>query len=149
MSRVLLVGLAPSRHGDPRRPLIGGKGSGARLMKFAGLSMREYARDFDRVNLFREWPGYATTKGDRVPGLPERRAAATRIIMSAQGRRVIFVGNAVAEAFGFPHEPYIWAMPFGEFAGAAKIPHPSPVSRVLNDTRAQRRFGRFLRAARC
>ena len=146
MSRPLLVGLAPSRDGDPSRPLVG-RGSGDRLMSFCHLTLREYVRGFDRVNLLDDWPGYANGKGDHVPSLADRRVAAARVMVRARGRRVVFLGNAVAEAFGFVGAAYGWTQPFWPFAGAAKVPHPSAVSRKLNDPMEQRRFRRFLRKA--
>ena len=60
--RLLMIGQAPGRNGDPGDPL-GGR-LGKRLAKLAGVTFERYLDVTDRMNMFDEWPG-KEGKGDK------------------------------------------------------------------------------------
>jgi len=141
MSRVLLVGQAPSRTSDPSRPLEQSQ-SGRRLLRLSGLQPEQFKRTFEMMNLLDCWPGAAKT-GDLFP-MPEARLFAERMLPSLAGRRVILLGPAVAEAFRV-RAPLLRWLPGGRLASAwAIFPHPSGVSRYWNDPERVREASYFL-----
>lgn len=136
--RVILCGQAPGKGGDPRRPLVGGI-TGHRLRQLSGLSQDDYIAAFDRCNVIDYWPGYARPKGDEFPMKIAREAAAKKQ-MAWNGRRVVFVGIAVAEAFRVdPKIPlFTWKtrtvqVPADLVFEFAVMPHASPINRFWND----------------
>lgn len=138
--KVLLIGQAPGRGGDPSRPLLGGR-VGSKLISMLGISEREYVRRFDRINALNFWPG-KNGKGDRFP-MREARKIALRKLNVISGRRILFVGIAAANAFGFDHALLRWR----RFNGgrAAILPHPSGVNRWWNDLINRQNARRFMR----
>lgn len=129
MERIILIGQAPARIGRPNRPLIDGR-SGEFLRDLTGCTLWQYARRFERVNLLAKFPGSAP-HGDLFPSA-EARDAANRMIDSLAGRRVVFVGRAVATAFGHFDAPfYAWLRDDRGFRFAA-MPHPSGVNHHWN-----------------
>lgn len=134
MTRIVLIGQAPNRRGRPDRPLIGGR-SGEFLQSLAGMTLWQYARAFERRNLLAAFPGSAP-HGDLFPAA-EARTAAVEMAPSLAGRRVIFVGRAVAAAFGHEQAPfYAWAKDDRGFEFAV-IPHPSGVNTHWNRSGAK------------
>ena len=134
--RPLLVGQAPSRTSDPRRPLEG-KGAPARLAGLLGMRAEDLNRSFRRMNVLDEWPGRCG-KGDAFPaGLAREAAKKVRL----RGR-VVFLGKGAARAFGFRGEFLGWS----DFGGsrAAIFPHPSGVNRWFNDAGNRRRAREFM-----
>lgn len=99
MSRVVIIGQAPSRLSDPSEPLSGN--SGRRLASLAGLSLPEFLDRFERRNLLDAWPGKAG-KGDAFVRAGEARALAESLRAGLATRRVVLLGTAVARAFGLP-----------------------------------------------
>lgn len=140
--RIVLIGQAPAKAGEePRHALIGGK-TGARLQFMTGCTtMRDYVQRFERWNLLAEFPGRAG-KGHAFPlALARDRAAALRPALA--GRTVVFVGLAVARAFGDRDaDPYIHKLYREGFDGAS-IPHPSPINRYWNEVENWKRVRRF------
>lgn len=151
--RTLLIGQAPARTSDPAVPLRDGA-SGRRLARLVGLGPAEYAEAFDRVNLLDSWPGSAG-KGDRFPAALARLAADRLLPALARrarsGGRVVFVGGAVARAFGFEAAPLLWRAWKPGAADrpviAARLPHPSGVNPWWNDETNRRAAAEFLRSA--
>ena len=94
--KVLLIGQAPSRSGDPLTPLEGR--NGRRFASLAGISFDEYLERTERMNLFDEWPG-KNGKGDAWDPVEARRRAED-LRFGLIGWRVLFVGRNVAAAFG-------------------------------------------------
>jgi uracil-DNA glycosylase len=129
-SKVVLVGQAPGRNGDPKTPLFGGRGTGKKLADLFGMDRKKYEDSFKRMNVLDAWPGRAG-KGDRFP-IRDARAAAKQKLRALRGRTVVFVGIGTAAVFGFdPGRPLKWA---GFNGGvAAVLPHPSGVNRWWND----------------
>lgn len=152
--KTVLIGQAPSRTSDPRRPLSGDP-LASKLAALCGLTKAEYLRAFERRNLLDRWPGKAT-KGDAWPA-KEALSAAWNLGPRLRGRRAIFLGRRVAEAFGMPKRaPFLDWVAFrvrprpGNRAGhsvgeAAIFPHPSGVNLWWNDPRNVRRAARFLK----
>lgn len=139
--KVLLVGEAPSRGGDPAAPLEGK--IGRRLAEFSGLTFEEYLARTDRINLFGYWPG-AAGKGSSFP-MNEAvwLASLIKISRAKQSARVILLGKRVAKAFGMRSPAYLeWC----DFHGVqyAVIPHPSGINRWYNSTANKSALRRFL-----
>lgn len=128
MSRVVIIGQAPSRLSDPSEPLSGN--SGRRLASLAGLSLPEFLDRFERRNLLDAWPGKAG-KGDAFVRAGEARALAESLRAGLATRRVVLLGTAVARAFGFPGAPFEFR-PYWE-GSFATCPHPSGTNRWWND----------------
>jgi uracil-DNA glycosylase len=135
--RIVLIGQAPGA-GEDRGPLVGGV-SGGRLQALAGMTILQYCRAFERRNLIPYYPGRARGgRGDFFPRI-EARIEARKIARTLIGRRVIFVGIAVAEAFDIvAPRPFQWylcrsadMLASENFYGAA-IPHPSGLNHFWN-----------------
>ena len=140
-AKILLIGQAPSRTGDPNTPLLGRLGN--KITSICGLTESEYRRQFDRRNVLPKWPG-RNGKGDAFP-LNEARKRARRMLPDITSRRVIFIGKNSARAFGFKANFLTWQT----FANnrAAILPHPSGINRWWNDPKNRRRAGRFMKSA--
>lgn len=135
--KTILLGQAPSAESDPARPLGPDGVSGRRLARIADMAA------FELRNLLRAFPGRAA-KGDAFPKA-EGQLAAAALIARLRGRRVIFLGRNVAEAFGFAwKEPMVWHQHVG--FTAARLPHPSGVNLWWNDAKNVRAAAAFLRA---
>lgn len=142
MSKLLLIGMAPARTGDPAKVLQGR--TGLWLADLMGLPLDEYLRRTDRRNLFDRWPG-KSGKGDAWDA-QEARIRAGILMPDVLGRRVLFVGRAVAAAFAMPRVPLLtWVGACG--AWVAVVPHPSGIVRWWNSEENRARAGEFLRLA--
>lgn len=125
MNRTLLIGQAPSRSGADR---FEGR-SGRRLAILAGLSDETFRATFDRENLLPALPP-SSGRGDAFP-TSAARTSAVDVASRLTGRRVVFVGLAVARAFRFEIPVFTWAERFG--AIVAVTPHPSGLNLFWND----------------
>jgi uracil-DNA glycosylase len=143
--RPVFVGQAPSRHGDPTKPLTGRPGR--KLAELASMVPMEFYLSTVRVNLL---PYYVGTNGDgdAFP-MPDARGNAERMAPVLDGRTVVLVGRRVAEAFGCRLGWFEWGDDHFAARGGtvriryATIPHPSGRNRFWNDqenTQAARRF---------
>lgn len=130
--KIILVGQAPGPTGPPPgRPLVGGA-TGERLRGLTGLDLKHYLWRFETTNVLDYYPGKSGKKGDRFP-MVEARLEANQKAKSWTGRTVVFVGLAVAEAFGaISPIPFEWRMYWPGFRGAP-IPHPSPITLFWNE----------------
>ena len=147
--KLVLVGQAPSRSGDPTRPLAGGP-VGKKLAALFGATLDEYVERTERHNLLGKWPGRAG-KGDCFP-MSRAKQAAGVLCEALGGRDVIFVGKNVAAAFGIRKATYLsWALFCDEASGAsfeaAVVPHPSGINRWWNDPKNRRAARAFMRRA--
>src|SRR3990172_5633772 len=141
--RVILIGQAPSRDGDPERPLLGNPGHEGLLYRLSGAATRDqFEAIFEARNLLAAWPGSSKSKGDRFP-IKDARAAAERMLPELAGRRVVLLGVGVAKAFGFkPDTPRLtWIERDG--VTFALSPHPSLVNLWWNDNRNRAEAARF------
>lgn len=141
---ITIVGEAPSRSSDPRRPFCGA--SGERLAKLAGLGgYGELAAAARLVNVLPRWPGSgnAGEKGSRFP-IARAKRAARRVDL---GGVAIFAGRRVARAFGISDlECFEWRLT-SDLRWVAIIPHPSGCNRFWNYPKNRALAARFLEAA--
>ena len=138
----VMVGQAPSRRGDPLRPVVG---YAERLAELAGMTPEGIRLAFDFANCLDEWPG-AHKHGDMFP-MDAARVGASKLMPRLLGRRVVLLGRGVARAFGMP--PMIewgtWCRMLMGTWHAAVFPHPSGRNRFWNDEAEARRMGLWLR----
>jgi len=141
--RTILIGQAPSRDGDPARPLLGPEGKEGLLYRLSGAVNRDqFEARFEARNLLATYPGRSKGKGDLFP-MAEARTAAERMLPELIGRRVVLLGVGVARAFGFDstQQPFVWIERDG--ATFALSPHPSFVNRYWNVTSTRAAAARF------
>jgi hypothetical protein len=138
VQKLLLIGQAPSRHGDPERPLEGRIGK--LLAELAGVSFEEYMEQTERMNLLNRWPGKAG-KGDRWDAQAAReRASELKQVFS--GRVAVLLGRNVAGAFGLNALPWLtWTEKFG--GRLSIIPHLSGIVTWWNSDENRRKAGDF------
>jgi hypothetical protein len=136
--KIGLVGQAPSRRGDPRKPLAGP--NGRKIARLAGLSYDELiACRRKHLN-----PHYSGKRGkgdafDRAKGYVN----AADVLMDWRVERIVLLGKNVARCFGFRDLPFlaeisIYGRRFLIF------PHPSGINRWWNERRNERRARQFL-----
>jgi uracil-DNA glycosylase len=141
--KVGLVGQAPSRRGDPRRPLAGPNGK--KIARLAGMSYDELIACRRRhLN-----PDYNGRPGKGEAFDHERgNMNAADVLMDWRVERIVLLGKNVARCFGFRDLPFlaeirVYGRRFLIF------PHPSGVNRWWNERRNERRarqlLQRFLR----
>jgi hypothetical protein len=141
--KIGLVGQAPSRRGDPRKPLAGPNGQ--KIARLAGMS-------YDELIACRRKHLNTHYKGKRSKGEAFDRANgnvnAADILMDWRVERIVLLGKNVARCFGFRDLPFlaeihIYGRRFLIF------PHPSGTNRWWNERRNERRarqlLQRFLR----
>ena len=139
--RPLVVGEAPSRTSDQRRP-IGGR-CGDRLAEFADLSVAEFRRRVARANLLGAWPGASGPKGATFP-LAEARSRAVGLRRRfVGGRTVVLLGKRVGSAFRVSTD-YFEPIVVGR-ARIVVVPHPSGVNRWYNEPSNVARMRAFMR----
>ena len=134
---VIVVGQAPSKTSDPRRPLSGR--SGRRLCALLGVTS---LRAFRCVNLIQRYPGAASGKGDKFNPTRARRAA-HRLIAENQGEVFLLLGRGVAQAFNLRMPFFEWRDVHGVKVGV--IPHPSGVNFMYNDPTVRDQVAPFVR----
>lgn len=145
-NRVLMIGQAPGKAGAlPGTELVGGY-TGERLRRAFGGTLWQYVRRFERRNLLREFPG-AGPFGDRFPRT-EAAEAARSIAPLLRGRKVLFVGIAVAQAFRLRGSPMTWHTDPTLGCEWAVLPHPSGRNPWWNSHENREQAARFLGALR-
>lgn len=153
MPNLTIVGEAPSRSSDPKRPFAGA--SGRTLAKLAGLDgYEELAARASLANVLKRWPGegFAGEKGSRFPIKKARRAASR--MKFEDGHLVVLAGKRVADAFGIRFSDYFnWKIlrRGGVLRWFVCVPHPSGCNRWFNyrkNVKVAERFFRELFAER-
>lgn len=137
----MLVGQAPSRRGDPEKPLEGDLVV-RRLAGACGMGREEYMALTERCNVLRRWPG-KSGKGDRFP-MRQAKTNARRLALRFGGRRVILLGRSVAKAFGLTVGYLKWV---NIGFDVAVVPHPSGINRWWNGARNKAAARRFMEDA--
>ena len=141
--KIGLVGQAPSRRGDPCKPLAGPNGQ--KIARLAGMSYDELIA-CRRKHLNTHYSG-KRRKGDAFDHAKGRVKAAD-ILLDWRVERIVLLGKNVARCFGFRDLPFlaeisIYGRRFLIF------PHPSGTNRWWNERRNERRarqlLQRFLR----
>ena len=141
--KIGLVGQAPSRRGDPRKPLAGPNGK--KIARLAGMSYDELIA-CRRRHLNTHYNGQRG-KGDPFD-LAKGNVKAADVLLDWRVERIVLLGKNVARCFGFRDLPFlaeisIYGRRFLIF------PHPSRMNRWWNERRNERRarqlLQRFLR----
>lgn len=126
--RPLLTGQSPGPNTRPELPLfcLPKTSAGGRLQELTGLTRGRYLAGFQRMNLLYEHPG-RHKRDDKFP-VREARVAANAVKPLLEGRRVIFIGRKVGDAFGYGSQVAPWHewgyCPKWSFTYAC-VPHPS------------------------
>lgn len=130
--KTILIGLDPGE--GPWNEVLPAEGySGGRLVRMMDLSGDGYARTFDKVNLH---PGIRDHHDDRP--------SARNLLPLLEGRRVVFLGRRVAEAFGIRRPFLRWNVEQDKRILSCTIPHPSGKSRWWNDPRNRSDAEKFI-----
>lgn len=131
----LIVGELNPYGGELRHALFPypANSTGHRLcVKVMGLTMREYLKSFDRVNLcYGKWSKF------------EAASVASNIKWSDDREDVILLGSKVCDAFGFPYAPFSTMLSKGKTF--AILPHPSGLCRTWNEPGSYAKARRLLR----
>ena len=141
--KVGLVGPAPSRRGDPSKPLAGPNGQ--RIARLAGIS-------HDELIAFRRRHLNTHYRGKRGKGHEFDHARgnvnAADILLDWRVERIVLLGKNVARCFGIRDLPFLAEI---RIYGRRFLlcPHPSGTNRWWNERRNERRarqiLQRFLR----
>jgi uracil-DNA glycosylase len=141
--KIGLVGQAPSRRGDPRKPLAGPNGQ--KIARLAGISHDELI-GCRRMHLNTRYSG-KRRKGDAF-NRAKGTVKAADVLLDWRVERIVLLGKNVARCFGLRDVPFlaeirIYGRRFLIF------PHPSGINRWWNERRNERRarqvLQRFLR----
>ncbi len=139
---ILIVGQGPSKSGVGKPPLDG-NGSGDRLAKLCGVTKEKMFEMVDAVNLLDEWYG-KNGKGDKFPiEIAREKAKVLAASDWKKYKRIVFLGQNVADAFGFCGEPLI-RLAFEGHEDVSMLPHPSGVNRFYNDLNNKKAANTFL-----
>jgi hypothetical protein len=99
---------------------------------------------FELRNVFDRWPGAFDGKGDRFP-MARARERAQVLREALRGRRVVFVGKAVAKAFGVSGDVLCWRRAGHLGFEFSVVPHPSGINTWWNDEDNRRAASHFFR----
>ena len=141
--KIGLVGQAPSRRGDPRRPLAGP--NGRKIAQLGGMSYDELIA-CRRKHLNTQYNGKPGKRDvfDEVQG----NIKAANVLLDWRVERIVLLGKNVAHCFGFRDVPFLAEI---SLYGRSFLifPHPSRVNRWWNERRNEQRarqlLQRFLR----
>lgn len=152
MTRLLMIGQAPSRETDGLPPFVGrcGKFLAEQLL---GTTQELMLQNHDFVNVLDRWPG-AGIGGDKFP-IPEAKVAAQKLLSQMSGRVVVLLGHNVARAFGVQKFNYMqWYevrnpenLSIVMCNRAGIIPHVSGRVRAWNLAKNREAAAKFLREA--
>jgi uracil-DNA glycosylase len=141
--KIGLVGQAPSRRGDPRRPLAGANGQ--KIARLAGMTYDELiACRRKHLNTHHIGKHGKSNTFDRAKG----NIKAADVLLDWRVERIVLLGKNVARCFGFGDVPFlaeinVYGRRFLIF------PHPSGTNRWWkerqNERRAQQLLQQFLR----
>ena len=141
--KIGLVGQAPSRRGDPRKPLAGP--NGRKIARLASMSYDELiACRRKHLNTHYNGKRGKSDAFDHAKG----KVNAADVLLDWRVKRIVLLGKNVARCFGFRDLPFlaeisIYGRRFLIF------PHPSGINRWWNERRNERRarqlLQRFLR----
>lgn len=145
--RIMILGIAPGKNGDLKRPFFPSKRSGKTLRCWFGEDAEER---FILANASMRFLGKNGSKGDRVP---RRLSIATRdLIRESRPELIIAMGLAVAQLLGASRtNERLDDAAFETRSSDLNVPvmlfpHPSGVNRWLNDPKNRKKT---IAAARC
>ena len=139
--KIGLVGQAPSRRGDPRKPLAGPNGQ--KIARLAGMSYNELLacrrKHLNPDNNSKRYNGFDHAKGN---------VNAADVLLDWRVERIVLLGKNVARCFGFRDLPFL-----AEISVYGRrfliFPHPASTNRWWNERQNERRarqlLQRFLR----
>jgi hypothetical protein len=136
--KIGLVGQAPSRRGDPRKPLAGPNGQ--KIARLAGMSYDELiACRRKHLNTHRSGERDKGNAFDHAKG----NINAADVLLDWRVERIVLLGKDVARCFGFRDLPFlaeirIYGRRFLIF------PHPSGANRWWNEQQNEERARQFL-----
>lgn len=128
--KIVLVGEAPNRTGDPSRPLMGRIGK--RIADLCNLGIKDYSRAFELRNLLARWPG-RSGKGSEFP-FAQAKAAAATLRLGKRKAKFVLLGSRLAKAAGMDSIPKFDPARIGKSI-VIVVPHPSGINRWWNDRR--------------
>jgi hypothetical protein len=140
--KIGLVGQAPSRRGDPRKPLAGPNGQ--KMARLAGMSYDELIA-CRRKHLNTHSSG---KRGKDAFDHAKGNVNAADVLMDWRVERIVLLGKNVARCFGLRDVPFLAEI---HIYGRRFLicPHPSGTNRWWNERRNERRarqiLQRFLR----
>ncbi len=143
MTRVLIIGEAPSKNEPDPKPIEGRIGH--RLAAYAGLTFEEFLARTERVNLLdvRQDTAEKGFTFDHTKAVEQAR----KIIASLEpNRHVILLGKRVARAVGCMKD-YFEPCHLENNITLYVVPHPSGINRWYNDPANQNMMERFMHAA--
>lgn len=126
---MIIIGEAPSRRGDPERPLSA-EPIRSRLIELFGAEAYLAA---EKTNLLPANPGpKAVGKGDALPATDARTGALLLFDACRRARLAVFLGKRVARAFRVAGAPYLARMRHIEGFDFFVVPHPSGINHWWN-----------------
>lgn len=130
----LIIGEAPSKNEVTPRPLEGRVGK--RLAALCGLTLDEYLKHFDRVNLL-DVRQDTKEKGFEFDHKLARVKAEYMLEFDIEPNRIVLLlGWRVAKAFNLDHLGYFEEQRHPDSSAEFRVlPHPSGVNRWWNDIR--------------
>lgn len=147
---LMIVGQAPSRGGDPAKPLMS-EPIRSNLEGLLGVGPVTFDLYVGKVNLLMTYPGPSYgRKGDAFNSREARVRAGLLRPRLVAWKHVLFLGARTAAAFGFRDPDAIrltWrTTDLLPGVACAMLPHPSGVNLWWNDSSNRRRATRFMRA---
>jgi uracil-DNA glycosylase len=134
--KIGLVGQAPSRRGDPRKPLAGP--NGRKIADLAGMSYDELIA-CRRKHLNAHYNGKTGDRFDHAKG----NLNAADVLLDWRVERIVLLGKNVARCFGFRDLPFL-----AEISVYGRrfliFPHPSQANRWWNERKNERRARQLL-----
>lgn len=125
MARFIIVGVNDPYNQTPLQPDIIGS-SGHKLWSMTGLSMPNYVRYFERVNLW----SMSDNKNEFVGR--ERAKGIVSTVSGSVDAFIICLGKDVARAFGIEGKPKMKFFGLKNNVWVAHLPHPSGLNRWYN-----------------
>jgi hypothetical protein len=113
------------------------------MADIAGLTTEAFLERAEALNIFDAYQGPAKSHGDAFDVV---RAAKIAESLPIDGRRVVFLGHAVAHAFGHRRVDFFTALKDPRAQVAWCMPHPSRGSRWWNKSNNCTTARLFLRA---
>jgi len=139
MHNVGLIGQAPSRRGDPSKPLAGP--NGRKIARLAGMSYEELMA-CRRRHLNTRYNG-KHRNGDSFDHAKGNINAAD-VLLDWRVERIVLLGKNVARCFGFRDLPFLAEIRiYGR--RFLLLPHPSGINRWWNERRNEQRARQLLR----
>lgn len=142
MSKMVFIGQQPNSHDDEGNPIpIRPNSTGRRLVQMMGITDEAFEKHFIRLNVspFHDPEGFDSSHW---------RLNADNMLPLLEGKRVVLLGPAVADAFGFERSSYDYASwfdhPEGWHSLFSVIPHPSGLNRVYNNPEVNEMVRSFL-----